>query len=574
MLTEVCHMHKYLKILLFVLIGFIGLSQLTEWYLEKKFNRLINNNPDRSYDIVYEDFALHTFLSGITLDEVAISPLNKEGTMVYGTVDYANLSGFAWQKFLFSRTLQVDEISFVSPSINVFMSKDSTESKKKESLSLQSLFNDILSRADLRRFQIDNGSIAFKESDSTLKGNIHNIDLLASEIETDSSQLTHIIPFKMGNLEVVIDSMYYLINPYTKARITNVNYSIANENISLNDVALEYDKNWIKISEQRGIQDDVMEFYLKSLVISGIDFSSSFWTHLEIQARKMEIDSLRLRMNRNKNLPRPPDVAKPLFQGMIAKIPYSINLDSLNISNSSILYGELSINKETTGVIEMNAINGSITQLSTSTEHQKDLEFLDAHFNARLNDAAPIYIHLQMPYQRDAFTLHTQLHDLDMRKLSPSLVPLLGVEIKEGQLHKLDYQMNASYYQSTNKLSMDYENLHLTVYKEQHDGSEHKKNFLSSIANVAIRHHNMPQDKGYVTAAYATQRNIYRSPFQHIVAGALDGAKRIVPGKGLQNLINKKSKEEKTQNREEKKQSRKERKDKKKKENRKKKNKG
>jgi hypothetical protein len=545
-------MRKYLRLLFLVLITFFGLSKLAEWYLENKFESLINYNPDRAYDIVYADFDLHTFFRGITLDDVAINPVNKaQGTIVQGKVDYADLSGFAWQKFLFSRNLKVDEIRFVSPVFDVIIVEDSIQKKNKSGTSLQALFSDILSRADLSRFGIEGGSMQVKKGDSTLIGSIQNIDILASEIETDSLQLTHIIPFKLGNLEVGIDSMFYQINPYTKAKITSVDYNIKKEHLVLNELALEYDKDWVAISEQRGIQDDVMEFYLKSLIISGIDFSSSFWTDLDIVAKSMEIDSLKLSMKRNKNLPRPAEVAKPLFKGMIDKIPYRVDLDSIKISNSSLSYGELSVDKQQTGIIEISDINGCITQLSTFPEQQTDREFFEAKLNARLNNAALMYINLQVPYQNDQFILHTSLSDLDMTVLSPSLMPLLGVEIKEGQLHNLDYRMNASYYQSTNKLQMDYENLHLSIYKEQDDGSEHKKAFLSSIANVAIRHHNMPENKGYISASYTTQRNIYRSPFQHIVAGVLDGAKHIVPAKGIQNLINKTPKEEKVQKREE-----------------------
>ena len=104
---------------------------------------------------------------------------------------------------------------------------------------------------------------------------------------------------------------------------------------------------------------------------------------------------------------------------------------------------------------------------------------------------------------------------------------------------------------------MDYENLYLTVYKEEADGSQHKKAFLSSIANAAVRHDNLPKEKGYLKASYTTKRNIYRSPFQHIVAGVLDGAKRIVPGKGIQSMINKETPEEKAEQKADKKEKKK-----------------
>jgi hypothetical protein len=84
---------------------------------------------------------------------------------------------------------------------------------------------------------------------------------------------------------------------------------------------------------------------------------------------------------------------------------------------------------------------------------------------------------------------------------------------------------------------MDYDNMHLKIYEEESNGTEHEKDFLTSIANVAIRQHNLPENNDYITANYNTQRNIYRSPVQHIVAGVLDGAKQIVPVRLVQTFI-------------------------------------
>ncbi len=536
-------MKKSLKISLIVLAILFGLSKLGVWYLEQQFDSLINSNPTRAYDITYESFDLHSFFKGITLDKVKITPINnKKGTIVNGTVDYAKLNGFLWRKFLLSKSLSIDELLFVEPVFRVNILPDST--KKTKGQTFQNFFNDILSRADLDKFQIKNGSIVVKENDSILKGEIHSLNLLASEIETDSLILTDIIPFKLGGLEINIDSAFYQLNDYTKANFGHLKYSIAEKELLLNGLAIEYDENWVAISEARGVQDDVIEFEIKKLRISGMNLSSSFWTNLDIDANKMEIDGLNLSLNRNKNLKRPPEVKKPMFKGMVDKIPTNIDLDSINITNTNIIYGELSANKHTTGYIKINDINGCIIKFSTFPERKKVFETLEADFKARINDAADMTINLSIPYNKDAFKLHTKVGQMDMTAFSESLVPLLGVEINEGRMSHFEYFMDANFHQSQNSLVMDYENLYLTVISEEDDGTKHKKGFISSIANAAIKHNNLSEDKGYQTATYSTQRNIYRSPFQYIVAGILDGVKLIIPAKGLQSLLktNKKKK--------------------------------
>jgi hypothetical protein len=542
-------LRKLIKIVIIVAFIIIGVFKLTEWYLESEFETILNNNPDRNYNISYKQFDLHTFFTGITLKEVNITPVNKtSGTVINGTVDFAELNGFEWLKFLFEQQVEVDALVFNQPKFVVNSIDDKKEEKR--AANLQNLFGDILSRVDLREFQLHEGSVKLLEKDSTLKGQIHRIDINATEIKTDSIQLSHIIPFYLGNLEVSIDSAYYNINSYTKVTMGALEYSIAQESLRIQDLALKYDKNWVTVSENREFQDDVIEFELKEVSVTKMNYASSFWTNLDIEAQSMDIDGLHLSLKRNKNLRRSPDKAKPLFNGMVNKIPYNIDLDSINIKNSTILYGELGAGRHQTGIIAINAINGSITQLTTFKERKQKLKEFRGSFAAKLNGSAKMQISLEIPYQSEYFDLHTSIGPMPFKALNKSLVPLLGVEFNDGELKRLDFKMQSNYYESKNRLEMDYDNMQLSIYEEENDGSEHKKDFLSSIANVAIRHHNLPDKHGYITADYTTKRNIYRSPFQHIVAGVLDGTKQIVPAKVVQTFINSKQKKKDRKKRE------------------------
>jgi hypothetical protein len=62
-------MKKLLKIFLIVVASLVIIAKGLEWWLESSFESVINNNPDRAYNITYDDFDLHTFFKGITLDE-------------------------------------------------------------------------------------------------------------------------------------------------------------------------------------------------------------------------------------------------------------------------------------------------------------------------------------------------------------------------------------------------------------------------------------------------------------------------------------------------------------------------
>ena len=516
-----------------------------EWMLESNFNKRINSNPDRAYNLTYESFDLHTFFKGATLDKLRIEPLNKtEGTVITGNVDYATLKGLVWAELLFGKRLKISEIAFEQPIFEITLSADTV--KKTSGKGIQAMFGDILSRADLESFSIQNGSVVIKEPESgNIKGEFKRINIKANEIETDSVQLKNIIPFYMGSLIVKIENASYDLNDYTKVSLGSLDYDLKRKEIVLQDISLGYSIDWVEVSKRIGVQTDVIELDIKTLAIHQLQPSQEFYTDLDINSRSMHIDQLDIKLQRNKNFSRPPDKAKPMFKAMIDDIPLSLDLDSIQISNSSITYRELGEKKDNSGSIVINRINGNITGITNIPELQQKIGRLNANLTSHLAGEVSMKIILVVPYDREAFSLDVHLAEMDLIKLNPTLQPLAGVEIKSGQLSQIKYHMNASKKFSQNTLAFDYSDLHINMMKELEDHTLKKRAFLSSIANAAIRNNNIPGTEKYQTAKYQTERNIYRSPINYIIQGLIQGIMRIVPGKTVQKALTKEKKKKK-----------------------------
>lgn len=530
-----------------IILGFLFLLlKVIEWSLERNFKARINSNPERAYDITYQDFDLHTFLKGVTLDEVRIQPLKKsEGTVITGKVDYAALNGLAWSDLLFGKNLYIREISVEQPVFEITLSRDTI--KKTSGKGMQAMFGDILSRADINSFSIQNGSVLLKEPESgKVKGQVDKINIKATEIEIDSVQLKNIIPFYMGNLDVEIRDASFDLNEYTHFGLGSITYNMKNKEILLHDISMGYSIDWVEVSKRLGIQNDVIELDIKTLSIHQLEPSNQFYTDLDIKAQSVSMDGMQIKLQRNKNLPRPPDTVKPMFKKMIDAIPVTIELDSIRITNSSVTYSELGVEKDNSGTIKIDQINGDIIGVTNIPELQQNLAQLDAHLNASLGGQASMKVDLMVPYQGESFDLNVDLGSMELSSLNETLKPLAGVEIKSGQLSSIKYRMKASLHHSQNKLIFDYSNLHMNVIKEQKNHTSKKRVFLSAIANAAIRKNNMPDQEKYITAEYQSERNIYRSPINYIIQGLIQGIIRIVPGKNVQKALTKEKKNQKT----------------------------
>ena len=522
------------------------LLKVIEWTLEANFNTRINSNPDRAYNIEYDDFDLHTLLKGITLNKVRIRPLNKiEGaTTIIGDVDYATLNGLVWADLLFGKTLKIGEIAFEKPVFEITLGTDTV--KKNSGTGIQNMFGDILSRGDLESFKIQNGSMILKEPESgKIKGQIRKVNIEATELETDSVKLTNLIPFNLGNLIVNIEDVTFDLNEYTHLSLATIKYDFAGKKLEINDLSMGYSIDWVAVSEKIGFQNDVIELTVKEVSIHDVQHSSNFYSDLDILAQKILIDSLDIKLQRNKNLSRPPDAVKPMFNGMISAIPIAVNIDSIQILNSTLTYRELGINKDESGSISIKNIDGIIDGFTNIPKKQKSIDKLKAQLTANLNGYAAMDINLGVPYDREAFELSVGLGQMELEKFNPMVMPLAGVEIKSGELKKLKYHMHASEYISQNNLTFDYSNFHVVLLKEKENHKFKKRPIITMIADATVKNNNLPDQKNYLTATYQSERNIYRSPVNYIIHGLVQGAARIVPGKNIGNMITKDKKKKK-----------------------------
>lgn len=530
-------MKKRTKVILIIIgIVFLGYKGL-ELYMEYRLGSMMNSNPDRAYNIDYKSIDLHTFFKGVTFKEVGIVPVAIDsGTVIRGTVNYANMDGLVWYQLLMARRLNIDGIKFVRPTFVISLGTDTV--KKASGNGMQQLFGDILSRAELSRFEIEQGAVVVMETDhKTIKGRLSNFNLMANEIETDSVIWNNLIPFELGGFEASIDSMSYMMNEFTRVSTGKLSYNKNDSKLVMKDLQMKYTINWMDVSRKLGKQTDLIEIDLKELYLEDLQASNGLYSDLDVHATKIGIRGLLFKDRRDKNMPRPPDDIKPMFKGMIDGIPLTVKVDTILLEDSAVHYGELGVGKNEAGLLRFEDINGTITRLTTLPQEQEVYKTFEAKIKARLNGVANISFDLTVPYDREAFSVMATIGGMDLTRLNQTLGPMAGVEVVSGNMDRIQFEMQASEYSSRNSLKFDYSDLKINVINEGKDAEHHSNAFMSAIANTAIRHHNTPEQGKYLTAEYLSERNRYRGPFNLMWHSMSEGLAHIVPGTFVQKII-------------------------------------
>ncbi|MCH2228957.1 MAG: DUF748 domain-containing protein [Crocinitomicaceae bacterium] len=528
-------MKKISIVILSVFLVLFGIVKSLEWLIESKFEANLNANPNRAYDIKYTDFDLDTFFKGVTLDEIKITPLNHaNGNIITAEVDYARINGLVWLKLLTGQELQINEITFERPIFEIVLSNDTIN--KTSGKGMQDLFGDILSRISLNSFCIKEGSVDFIDpNDQSIKGQIKHVNILATEIVTDSLTSTYLIPFEMGNLSADIDSISFKVNDYTNITLNNLHYDLMEKEISLVDLSLNYSIDWLEVSKKIAVRKPIIEFHAKDINILELEPSSQFYSKLDLIAQNLIINELDIKIHSNKNYDRPPDDVKPMFQGIVKSIPISISIDSIELLNSKLTYKELGIAKNETSQIEITKINGLITDITNIPELQLTKTEIEANIDALILDESDLNLALNIPYKKEIFSLEVDVGKLNLAALNPTLSPMAGIEFVSGQMERLRYEMKAGALNSQNKLHFDYSDLRIHILNQKNKGKTRR--LLSGIGNLAIKTNNLSTLKNYRVVEYLSERNIYRYPVNYILLGLIQGFTSIVPQKPMQKIM-------------------------------------
>ena len=525
------------RILIGVGILFLLFKGMELW-VEFRFQRIINRNPNRAYDIRYEDFDVHSFFKGVTLEGVGIVPvaIDSGGSVIRGTVNYARLHGLKWYELAFAKRLNIEGIRFDQPMFKVTLSDH--PKKKTSGKGFQELFGDIISRANLKRFEIEKGSVILMSPDEqTIRGRLSNLSLRASEIKTDSVMWNHLIPFELGSLESSIDSLSFQMNDYTHLSSGRMSFRKRDNKLTLLDLNMRYTEPLSEVSRRVGKQTDLIEVMIGELTFENLNAASNLYTDLDIETDKILLRDLVFKDFRDKNMERPPDEVKPMFKGMVDAIPITLSVDTIQLENVDVEYSELGKGKNQPGTLRFKSIHGFITRLTTIPGKQEAYKSFEANLRASLNGVAPLSFDLKVPYDREAFTAIATIAPFDLTGLSETTRHMSGIEIVSGDVEKIRFEMTANESSSHNKMQFDYENLKVHVIGENKHNEVKNHPLVSSLANSALRNHNLPTHGKYIRADYYSKRNVYRSPFNLMSHSLADGMMHIVPGTFVQSII-------------------------------------
>jgi len=484
-----------------VVLGVFALSfnELVEWLVVNK----IEKESLLPYNTSFKNVELRFWRGEIVLDSISLEVDEPGELQIKLTAEQAKLSGWRWLTFLLRSDFRADTFKIVAPELHWYQSATAatTDTSRNNPNSLIAL-----KTIAVQHISIENGTARLY--DSTSNSAMLAIDSLSTNVQ---GYTQHRRPgrdsFYINTGGVTVGELNWEFEHYfmqSKA----IEASWENRALKIDTFKLipQYRKgNFSKtIGEQKGRLD---------LSISGIAAQQDLFEKLlqkQIHIGKLSSEKMDFIIHKDKSVARRAR-HKDLPHFSLRQFAWGIRVDTTRLKDTYVQYAQYNPKRNATGNIDFQHSYISLYNVTNLPAAIQQKPFVEVDILSQFMGLTKLTSHFRFNLNTTAYTYHGTLQPLDLQKINPVLVPLAGIRLKSGQLHELQFQVDADDDQATGSMQFAYENLAITLLEKKGE-----KGLLSFLANTfVIKQKNLPGNN-FRKVTLHSKRDKTRSIFHHI----------------------------------------------------------
>ena len=519
-------MNKTKKIL-FTSIGiffFLGLLNLgINLWAETKLPKLINNENNTDYNIVYEDIDLSIWNSKITAYNVQISPKeslkNSEKKIgLFASIDIIEVNKFDIWTILFGKKIKANNLVLSKPSvilyknnvnaINNYSSINSKVFKPFEKIIIVS--NLIINKGNFKILNI-------RDNIEIIKAN--NINFKLEGIVLNEKTLTEKIPLSFHNYTFFCDYIHYNVNAF---------YEIKGEEIKITKEGFNIKKFKLtpKYSRKEFVEKLPKEKDIYTILADDISINKMVWgfkdERLHFKSNTVVLDKVAANIYRGK-MPTDDLSKKELYSNLLRNLKTDIKVDSLLIKNSYLTYEEEKTFEKGSGKLFFSNFNLTAENIESGYK-KSNLPDVKIRVNCNFMKKSPLKVDWSFNVldKTEGFKIAGSVKKFNTEELEDFTKPYMNIKIK-GELETVNFNFAGNDLINKGKFSIKYDNLKVEIY--QNDKRLKKNKFLSTIGNLFVKN---DSDDEIKTTEIEVERNQEKSFYNFLWISIADGLKQIL----------------------------------------------
>ena len=329
-------------------------------FVEKKAISLLERQlPELKFD----QLKVQVFKNAAQLSNIRL----KRGEVEINS-EKLEVSGLNYWKFLFEKNIDLNTISISHPEIiyqtaaNKSSEKDSVATKgnsKEKGLNKQILVEKLI---------LNRGKFVLTDSVSENKIKVKTFDFQLNQLQVDSSSIQNKIPFEFKSFSLDADSIFLKVDERHTINVADIRVE---ENKSmLQGLLLTSIYSKQEFQNHTPIEKDRYNLSVDSIAINHHDFGFKN-DSLKYVASRFSIHNADFEIYRDKTQPDD-NTVKPMYSEMLRKLPFLLKIDTLNVDNARIVYGErIKAGRSPGKVIFANSITLTPGTISVSLENNQ-----------------------------------------------------------------------------------------------------------------------------------------------------------------------------------------------------------
>ena len=360
--------------------------------------------------------------------------------------------------------------------------------------------------------------------------NVDNIALKISGIKIDSSMASLGIRDMVKNMTIDLRGRSYITrDSMYEIQADMIRYDFPRRTIVVDSffVMPRYPRK--TFFEKARYQTDRIKLFGKRLEMRDFDFDDFFDNH-HFHFGLLRVNEADLRLYRDMKYPLRPGIYKPMMQEILRNLTQKFTIDTVDIRNSYLLYGEYSKKSENPGIAYFENFNIMAYHLTNNFSVIPDTTNLMIRLNTKVMGDARMDATLRFPLlsMKNEFSLSASSERMDMTKLSQLTENILGISIVSGKGRIVYSDIKGDNNESSGIMLFKYRKFKLKMYDTEK--SKVSSGFFAPMFNFMInglmiksynpRFARTPR-KGIIYYERDSQRSIINYLWKSLLSGML-----------------------------------------------------
>jgi len=500
-----------------------------------QLRELVQEATDSLYHISFSDISINLLTGRATLNDVKITPdtsmyrkliaRKKAPNNIYHiTLKKLVIRSFHPLRYLKQKKLNIDLLLFEKPDVVMQNTPFDFNETRKQDPGPYHYLSKYLKELWVKRIDLKNISFKYIRNNSPVPetDSVSNLNITLKDWRIDSLSATD-----PGRIYYLKDATVNLSN-YTYAtpdsmyhiKLEQLDFKAATGQLNIKNFGLIPRYSEMQFGQRAGFAKDRFNVQVSDISMEGIDLPL-YIRRQELYAKEMTAANGQVEVFNNNMLERNTAVRTGRYpQQLLQKIKSRLTVKQLNLSDIDFSYAEYDKKSRQKGIITFEKTSGILTNITNAESIKAQNPYLFASLRTYMMGQGQLDVNFRFDLQAadGAFTYSGMLGPMDGRVLNRITKPLGMVEVKHGNVKKMEFELQANDRIAQGKMMFAYDELSVALLKRE-EGKERlvKQGLMSILANAMVINPENPNTEGILVTAPIRYERVRTASFFNFV---------------------------------------------------------